>query len=102
MVKKNGSSTEIENAVSTLPGVKECACVPKPDKIMGQLPCLFITWNSEAKDSHEVRAMLKKKLEMFKIPQPGDIYTVDALPRTVGTGKGVKRLLLENISENLA
>lgn len=91
------SPAEVEDAVLMLPGVKECACVPKPDSVMGQMPALFIAWEKESLQSHEVSALLGDKLDKFKVPRPENIFTVDALPRTPGTGKVMKRELKERL-----
>lgn len=94
------SPAEIEDAVLRIPGVKECACVPKPDKVMGHMPALFIVWEKEALPSEEVTGLLGKKIDKFKIPRPENIYTADSLPRTPGTGKIIKRELVERMSED--
>lgn len=90
---------EVEDAVLDLPGVKECACVPKPDGIMGQMPALFIVWAGDALPAHEVSELLEEKLERFKVPRAECIFQVDKLPRTQGTGKVIKRELIERIKE---
>lgn len=97
------SPFELENAVLRIPGVKECACVPKPDKVMGQMPALFVVWEKEALPLDQFREMLGRKIDKFKIPRTENIYTVDVLPRTIGTGKVVKRKLVERLmtDENL-
>lgn len=97
------SPTEVEDAVLRIPGVKECACVPKPDKIMGQMPALFVVWEKEPPFGEDVTRALSQRIDRFKIPRPEDIYAVDRLPRTPGTGKILKRELAERLlkDENL-
>ena len=94
------SPAEIEDAVLRIPGVKECACVPKPDKVMGQMPALFIVWEKEELPSDELAEILGKKIDKFKIPRSENIYAADALPRTSGTGKIMKRELAKRMIEN--
>lgn len=94
------SPAEIEDAVSRIPGVKECACVPKPDRFMGQMPALFIVWEKGGISSNEIRELLSKKIDKFKIPRYENIYTVDVLPRTPGTGKIIKHELIERLITN--
>ena len=91
------SPAEVEDAVLLLPGVKECACVPKPDSVMGQMPALFIAWEKESLMPLEVSTLLGYKLDKFKVPRPENIFMVDALPRTPGTGKIIKRELVERM-----
>lgn len=94
------SPIEIENAVLQIPGVKECACVAKPDSVMGQMPALCIAWENEPLPSDEVVKALGGKMDRFKIPRAENVYTIDALPRTFGTGKIMKHELAERLFEN--
>ena len=89
------SPAEVEDAVSKIIGVKECSCVPRPDEIMGQLPVLFIVWAREPLPIEELTSQLEKMLDKFKVPRSEDIYVIDALPRASGTGKVIKRELIE-------
>lgn len=89
------SPSEIENAVLEITGVKECACVPKSDEIMGQMPALFIVWNDCALEKKEIINILGKKLDKFKIPREENIFITSSLPRTIGTGKVIKHQLIE-------
>lgn len=89
------SPAEIENAVLEIPGVKECACVPRKDEIMGQMPALFIVLNDAEMQSTEIIKYLSKKLDKFKIPREENIFTISGLPRTIGTGKVIKHQLIE-------
>ena len=94
------SPAEIEDAVLRISGIKECACVPKPDKVMGQMPVLFVVWDKEEIPKEEIIAILSKKMDKFKIPRPENIYIIDRLPRTSGTGKIIKRELVERLVLN--
>ena len=89
------SPAEIENVVSYVPNVRECACVPRIDEIMGQLPVLFVVLDDEGITLDELLNYLSKKLDRFKIPRIEDIHVVRSLPRTAGTGKILKRMLTE-------
>lgn len=94
------SPSEIEDAVSQIPGVKECACVPKLDRVMGQMPALFVAWGGEPLSAGELLETLFRKIDKFKAPRPEHIYMVDALPRTPGTGKILRRELAERLQKN--
>lgn len=91
------SPAEIEDAALRIPGVRECACVPKPDKIMGQMPALFVVWEKEPLPPEKLAGALRRTIDQFKVPRPENIYTIDALPRTPGTGKILKRELAERL-----
>lgn len=88
---------EIEDAAMRIPGVRECACVPKKDSMMGQMPALFLVWDSEELPAYEVSERLEISLEKFKVPRAENIFTLDSLPRTPGTGKIIKRELEERL-----
>ena len=88
---------EIEGAAMRIPGVRECACVPRKDSVMGQMPALFLVWDSGELTSYEVSEWLEISLEKFKVPRPENIYILDSLPRTLGTGKIIKRELEERL-----
>ena len=94
------SPSEIEDVVLRISGVKECACVPKPDRIMGQMPALFIVWEKEALSPDKLSEILGKKIDKFKIPRSENIYMVNTLPRTPGTGKIIKHELTERLKGN--
>ena len=94
------SPSEIEDAVLQIPGIKECACVPKDDKIMGQMPALFVVWEKNPIPYKDIADILSKKLDKFKIPRAENIYEIDLLPRTAGTGKILKRTLIERLCED--
>lgn len=94
------SPAEIEDAVLRIPGVRECACVPKPDKVMGHMPALFVVWEKEALPSDKLIRLLGKAVDRFKIPRSENIYITDILPRTPGTGKILKHELVERLMRN--
>lgn len=93
----NISPIEIEDAVASIPGIKECACVPKKDSVMGQMPALFVVFDNEELSKQEIYDLLSKKLDKFKVPRPEYIYTLSKLPRTPGTGKIIKHELVERM-----
>lgn len=94
------SPSEIEDAVLNIDGVKECACVPKPDRTMGSMPALFVVSKDEKVDADRIIDYLNKKLDRFKVPRPENIFFLRSLPRTAGTGKIIKRELVDMITRN--
>lgn len=88
------SPTEIEELVMRMPGIKECACVPMPDKIMGHVPKLYVVMKSGHEFlQQEIYAYLSGRLEAFKVPRI--IEQLDALPRTTGVGKINRKALIK-------
>jgi acyl-CoA synthetase (AMP-forming)/AMP-acid ligase II len=89
------SPLEIEDVVSALKGVKECAAVGVPDEILGEAIRLFVAKNGEDLSENDIMLFCKNNLAPFKIPR--EIKLIPSLPRTP-TGK-IKRLELLNLRE---
>jgi long-chain acyl-CoA synthetase len=61
---------EIEDAANTFGGIRECACVPAPDPIMGDVPKLFVVMNDGwSFDYSEIYKHLRSALEATKLPR---------------------------------
>jgi acyl-coenzyme A synthetase/AMP-(fatty) acid ligase len=86
------SPFEVEDAVLQIDGIKECAVIGKADEVMGQLPVLFAVCSKHL-DKAAIILGLESKIERFKVPKPENIIFFDALPKTEGTGKVVKKKL---------
>lgn len=60
---------EIENVVSALPGVAECAVVGVEDEMLGQRIVAFVVLRSrECADSRFIQRACLAKLPRFKVP----------------------------------
>ncbi len=82
---------EIENALITMPGVRDCAVFGIPDAEFGERLCACIEPDTGAKlSANAVQAFLRDRLANFKVPK--EIQFLDALPREA-TGKIFKRKL---------
>jgi long-chain acyl-CoA synthetase len=80
------SPLQIENLVVTLPGIAECACVPEPDLILGQVPKLFVVMKPDYTFSSSViKSALRSCLEPALCPRT--IVQVESIPRTESLGK---------------
>ena len=87
------SPEEIEGIISENPIVEDCACVPVPDEISGQVPLLCVRLADGAfYDAKEFKAFLVEALDASK--QPQRIELVDEIPRTYN-GKVKRKELLE-------
>ncbi|MDR1688163.1 MAG: acyl--CoA ligase [Clostridiales bacterium] len=83
---------EIEELTNEIEGIKECACISLPDKIMGYVPKLFVVMEEGADFSAKnIYKYLASKLESYKLPR--NIEQLDKLPRTEGGMKILKREL---------
>jgi len=82
---------EIEAALMTLPGIRDCAVFGIPDDEFGESLCAWIEPEAGTSlDAIEIRSDLASKLARFKIPKV--IEFTSALPRE-DTGKIFKRKL---------
>ncbi|MCB0956996.1 MAG: class I adenylate-forming enzyme family protein [Ilumatobacteraceae bacterium] len=92
IIKSRGekiSPNEIEQVLSSLPGVFECRVLGVPDDVQGQAVRAEIV----VREGHEltevdVRRTLKAALEPYKMPR--DVVFVDALPKST-SGKVTRR-----------
>ncbi len=87
------STAELENALNKHILVNECAVVPMPDAIRGQVPISF-TILKKGSPSAALEKKLKKHVDKMIGPtaRPAKIYFVDDLPKT-RSGKIMRRIL---------
>ena len=81
---------EVEDVVSQLEGVLECAAVGMPDEKAGEVVKLFIVRSNPALTEQQVRAFCEKNLTGYKRPKA--IVFRDELPKT-NVGKILRREL---------
>lgn len=87
------SPEEIESAVRDNPLVKDCACVPLPDALSGQIPGLCISLEDGAvHDERAFKLFLAQAIDASK--QPQRVMVVDEIPRTFN-GKVIRREVIE-------
>ena len=92
-------SAELENVLSTHPGVHQCAAVAVPDPIWGETPWVFVVTYSAPVSSEELIGFLRERLGRYKTPSK--IVFVDELPLGP-TGKILKRRLREDAERRLS
>lgn len=86
---------EVEHALSTLPGVKECAVFGIPDDKWGECIVAAVSlYAGVSVSSDELRARVRPVLGGVKTPKY--VHIVDAIPRN-DTGKILKRQLAEGL-----
>jgi len=84
---------EIENIITGLAGIHECAVVGKPDQRWGEIPVAFIVADRDRQiDSDWLFSALEGQLAHFKIPK--EVTLIEELPRNV-MGKILKFRLRE-------
>ena len=71
---------EIETAANSYDGIRESACVPISDAIMGQVPKLYVVMEeNHVFDIVKINSYLKGKLEATRVPRY--IEQIDAIPK---------------------
>ena len=80
---------EIEELLSTAPGIREAVVVGVPDARRGELPVAYIVADGTV-DKPALEQLCRRSLASFKVPRA--FIRVDALPRTA-LGKVQKHLL---------
>ncbi len=83
------STVEIENAVSSLSGIEECAIVGRSDTLKGTVPVVFVKAKSGITEEQIVRRIVEK---VGPIAKPSRVYFVEDLPKTK-SGKIVRGIL---------
>ncbi len=100
MIKSQGekvSSREIEDVITSLPGVIECAVFGVPDPILGNAIQVVVRKQPDADlSTQDILRHCQQNLELFMIPKVVEFR--DELPVT-NTGKISKRLLMNSQPE---
>jgi acetyl-CoA synthetase len=88
------STTEIESALVSHPGVAEAAVVGQPDEVTGESVFAFVILRSGTDDTDSLADELKKHVgkEIGPIARPKQIMFTPDLPKT-RSGKIMRRLL---------
>jgi acyl-CoA synthetase (AMP-forming)/AMP-acid ligase II len=96
IIKSRGekvSPVEVENALSTVPGVKEVAVIGVPDELLGQAVRAYVVLDPSVEFTEQAfKRQASSRLENFMVPR--DVVFVDDLPKTA-TGKVRKKSLIE-------
>src|SRR3989339_1935540 len=87
------ATAEVENAIHDNKVVGDCAVVPMPDKIKGQVPIAFVVLK-KGHPSKDLEQKLKKHVDIKIGPtaRPARIFFVEDLPKT-RSGKIMRRIL---------
>ena len=88
------SPHEIEQCIQAVPGVGECAVVPLPDELLGEVVRACVVPAPEhpplAQLTRDIQRHCREHLALYKAPKQIDFF--DALPRTA-SGKVQKHLI---------
>ena len=73
---------EIETELRRYPGLSDCACIPIPDELQGQVPKLYISVKGPESefDMASFRRYMRSHLDSNKVPRAVEI--IDQIPRT--------------------
>lgn len=84
--------TEVESVVLRFPGIAECACFAKEDRMGGCVPKLnIVTERNKTVDTKELRKFMAGYLESYKIPKLVEI--VSEIPKTANGKTDRKKLV---------
>ena len=101
VIKSGGewiSSIDVENAVASYPGIRECAVVGIPHPKWEERPLLFVVAHDNVViDQTELMAFLAEKIVKWWLPEA--MITLDQLPHTA-TGKILKRALRDQYADH--
>ena len=87
------SPAEVENALHSIPGVREAAVIGIPDALLGEAIRAYVVVEPETGlIDKQLRVACAAKLENFMVPK--EFVFVSELPKTA-TGKVSKKLLKE-------
>ena len=96
IIKSRGekvSPAEIENAIYSLPSVREAVVAGIPDSLLGEAVCAFVTPREGDKLSvQQIKRACSERLENYMVPK--HVLLVSELPRTEN-GKLSRKLILE-------
>lgn len=81
---QNIAPAEVEEAIQTLRGVRDCAVAGVPHETLGEIPVAFIVPDAEMLSLDDLRAFCARTLSSYKLP--ADAVAVAEIPRT-GSGK---------------
>ena len=97
---QNVSPLEIEECLTTHPGIREAAVVGQKHRLLQEAPCAFVVKNDAAENLGPVDIIehCKGRLSSYKIPRCTEF--VEKLPR-LGTSK-IDRRALEKMANDLA
>lgn len=88
---KKVSPIEVEEALNSITGIEETACIGVHDDVMGEVVKAFIVGNLTQKDDERIKKEMAALVENYKVP----VYLeyIDSIPKTT-SGK-IQRLLLK-------
>jgi len=88
---KKVSPMEVEEALESIDGISEAACIGVPDPVMGEVVVAFVTSRIDEDKEKEIIKIMSTLVENYKVPV--SVRYVESLPRTA-SGK-LQRLKLK-------
>jgi long-chain acyl-CoA synthetase len=103
IIKSRGekvSPTEVENAIYSLPAVREAVVAGIPDALLGEAVCAFVaSREGDELTAQQIKRVCSERLENHMVPK--HVVFLPELPRTVN-GKLSRKLVLEQYTALLA
>ena len=101
MIKTGGENvyaSEIEEILSSFPGVIDNCVVGVPDDYWGEIVVAFVVCHDKDLDENSLKAFLRSKLAGFKIPKK--IIFMGEIPKSE-IGKPLRKELIETYEKNI-
>ncbi|WP_108661272.1 class I adenylate-forming enzyme family protein [Acuticoccus kandeliae] len=89
---QNIAPAEVEETVSKMPGIRDCAVVGVPHETLGEVPVAFVIADGAMPSVEAIRAFCAETLSTYKLPH--DAVEIGDIPRT-GSGKIIRFRLRE-------
>ncbi|MEA1899028.1 MAG: AMP-binding protein, partial [Bacteroidota bacterium] len=83
---------EMEDAITGIKGISECAVIGISDEIKGEVPVVFAVSKHGADEQIKAEIIAKLRKDIGPIAKPKQIYLVNDLPKT-RSGKIMRRIL---------
>lgn len=103
IIKSRGekvSPAEVENAIYSLPAVREVVVAGIPDPLLGEAVCAFVSVRENEKLSvQQIKHICNERLENYMVPK--HVLLLPELPRT-DNGKLSRKLIMEHCDTLLA
>jgi len=90
---KKVSPLEVEEALESIDGIAEAACIGVPDSVMGEIVVAYVTVPVDRDRENEIIKTMATLVENYKVP--ASIKYIESLPKTT-SGK-LQRLKLKDI-----
>jgi crotonobetaine/carnitine-CoA ligase len=99
---ENVAASEIERVVGSVTGVREAAAVARPDRMLGEVPVVFVVAEGQAADGLEAAIVRRCREELADFKVPVAVHVIDEMPHAtlekIAKGELRARLVVDDDS----